>query len=203
MNDIRNNRQYDSRPPQRRSRRLPEYDYGLNGAYFVTICTRDIQMLFDDSRIKRIVEDEWLATTKRRGNVIIDEYVVMPNHLHGIIVFTNPWPHPGAYVGDRTVRMRSGTTQPPGVCDTPLQHRSEKRALKSTSQTLGAIIRGFKAASTGKIRRILGKSGLCVWQRNYYEHIIRNDQDLHDIRKYINDNPLKWELDKYAPTGNL
>jgi len=182
----------------RRSVRLPEYDYGQNSAYFVTICTHDKQMLFEDARIKRIVEDEWLATAERRDNVEIDEYVVMPNHLHGIIVITNPWPFPGAYV-DGNIPT---SAQPQGVFDTPLRRQTLKREFKSPSHTLGAIIRGFKASTTGKIRELLGKSNLCVWQPNYHEHVIRNDNDLNDIRKYIVENPIKWDIDEYNPIYN-
>ncbi len=175
MNMHRQSNKYNKQKHHRRSLRLKGYDYSQNGAYFVTICTYNKELLFEDNRIKNIVEDEWLNTPKRRRNIILDEYVIMPNHIHGIIIIEN---RVGAY------------------CDTPLQS-----GFRSPSRTLGSIIRGFKASSTKKINIIRNSLGIPVWQRNYYEHVIRNETDLYDTRRYIRENPLKWDLDENNPNN--
>jgi putative transposase len=130
-------------------------------------------MLFKNEHIKTIVEREWLKTFEKRPDVIIDEYVIMPNHLHGIVIINNPV---GAY-----------------------SHTPLRPIFKSPSRTLGAIIRGFKASSTLKINIYRNTPRLPVWQRNFYEHVIRNDNDLYDVRKYIQENPTTWDDDKYNP----
>jgi REP element-mobilizing transposase RayT len=152
---------------------LEGYDYSQSGAYFVTICTHNKELLFEEEEVKRILEKEWLNTGRIRQNVILDGFVVMPNHLHGIIVITDSV---GAY------------------CNTPLQNR-----FKSPSKTVGSIIRGFKSTTTRQINLLRETPGNPIWQRNYYDHIIRNEYELNKIREYIQNNPLKWDLDKENP----
>ena len=101
--------------------------------------------------------------------VELDEFIIMPNHIHGIII-----------IESRGV-MRYAPT----------------KKFASPEQTLGAIVRGFKSSVTKRINEMNKTFGQKFWQRNYYEHIIRNEQDLYRIRKYIQLNPLKWELDEY------
>jgi REP element-mobilizing transposase RayT len=158
---------------RRKSIRLKGYDYSKEGAYFITICTNRRGLYFDNEEIKRIVEKEWLNTMHIRQNVILDEFVVMPNHLHGIIVIIH------------NVRA---------YCNTPLQNQ-----FKSPSKTIGAIVRGFKSVATKEISKLNKTPGIPVWQRNYYEHIIRNEKELTKIRAYIQNNPLKWSLDRENP----
>jgi len=165
------NEQDDSQALNRRSLRLREYDYSQEGAYFVTVCTYKKRMIFTDIRIKRIVEKEWLKTPIVRPYITLDEFVVMPNHLHGIIIINH---HVGAY----------GHTPLRGV-------------FRSPSKSLGAIIRGFKASSKIKINEFRNAPKEPVWQRNYYDHVIRNEADLSEKRKYIIDNPAKWDEDEY------
>ena len=196
MNHHRNNK-YNPGIHRRRSIRLPEFDYAANGAYLITICTYHRRMLFKNDQIKRIVEGAWRATGDIRDDVIIDEFVVMPNHLHGIVVISHPLTQPGGSEDMRDIG-KSLAAPPQGVCDTPLRaHRKGK--FKSPSQTIGAIVRGFKSSTTGKIRRLMKRPDLHVWQRNYHEHVIRNDNDLYDARKYIRENPLNWDIDDYNP----
>lgn len=122
-----------------------------------------------------IVKFQWEKTAQIRGNVIIDEFIVMPNHLHGIIELNN---NVGAYG------------------NTPLQRTP---SFRSPSKTVGAIIRGFKSAATKHVNEIRQMSGIPLWQRNYYERIIRNEKELSKIKKYIQNNPLKWSLDCENP----
>jgi putative transposase len=162
-------------PPvfHRRPIRLKGYDYSQSGAYFVTICAHRRGLLFEEDEVKKILGKEWLNTERIRQNVVLDEFVVMPNHLHGIIVITH---EVGAY------------------CYTPLQ-----KGFRSPSKTVGAMIRGFKSTTTRQINLFHNTPGIPIWQRNYYEHIIRNEDELNKIREYIQNNPLKWDLDKENP----
>jgi putative transposase len=162
----------------RRSIRLKDYDYSQSGAYVVTICTHDKQFLFGQivdgnmilNELGKIIHDEWVKTEQIRENVKIDEYIIMPNHLHGIIVIP---------CNRRDVLQYVPTNQ-----------------FRSPSGNIGSIIRGFKSASTKRINEMRETPKMPLWQSNYYEHVVRNDDDLNDIREYIINNPLKWDLDR-------
>jgi REP element-mobilizing transposase RayT len=168
--------------PQRRTLRLAAYDYGQAGAYFITLCThlrlpllgavRDGVVVL--SAAGSIVEEEWLRTCRLRPRVVLDVYVIMPNHIHGIL-----------FLGERA--------------DGSLRHSAEAgcRAFVSPADTVGAIVRGVKAASTSRIRRLSARPDIQVWQREYHDHVIRDERDLSRIREYIETNPLKWEQDRY------
>jgi putative transposase len=158
---------YNPERQHRRSLRLRGYDYAQAGAYFLTICTSDRALLFgyvtdqvvELTETGRIVVEEWERTLAVRPNVDLDAFIVMPDHLHGIIV----------------------ATRRDDEASTPAAH-----GLHSSARTIGAIVRGFKAAV---VRRV----GAPIWQRNYYEHTIRGDADLDRIRQYILGNPGRWE----------
>lgn len=166
-------------PHRRRSIRLKDYDYTQNGAYFVTICTIQRYEWFgeirDDSMnlnpVGRIVQDCWLQISDHFPHVELDEFVVMPNHLHGILVITHD-------SGARHV--------------VPLQSAAFAQPIAGSLPT---IIRSFKAAVTKQINRSHLPSER-IWQRNYYEHIIRSEMSLNAIRQYIRANPTEWERDE-------
>lgn len=157
--------------------RLKGYDYSQPGAYFVSICTQNRECLFGDmvdgemvlNDAGRMVSEtwEWLAT--QYDHVELDEWVIMPNHMHGIIVIVG--------IG------RGGSRTAP----------TEKR------KPIGRLIGAFKTVSTKRINEIRKTHGAILWQRNYYEHIIRNENELNRIREYIVNNPMKWELDREKP----
>ncbi len=167
---------------RRRPLRLEDYDYSQEGAYFVTICTNNRKCLLGQisegkmllNNLGKIARDKWNETPQIRSNVMLDEYVIMPNHLHGIVV----------------ISQKQGVSQyaPTGK-------------FRSPSQSIGAIIRGYKSAVTKQINQIRKASGLPVWQRNYWERVIRNEKNLSKAREYIQNNPLKWELDKENPAN--
>jgi len=169
----------------RRSIRLAGYDYSQAGAYFVTVCAHDRICLFGDimngdmrlNDAGKIVHDEWLRTAGIRSNVELDVFVVMPNHFHGIILL-----HPDG----RGTLQRAPTVEQFG---------------KPTSNTIPTIVRLFKSASTKRINEIRHTPGAAIWQRNYYEHIIRNDESLNRIREYIMTNPIRWEADEENPNA--
>ncbi len=175
---------FDMKRHHRRSIRLRGYDYTQPGAYFVTICTHNREPLFgqvEDGRMAlnafgRIVWEEWFRTAQVRPYVELfeDEFVVMPNHIHGIIWIV------GKPVG-ATRRVAPTDGHPRGPAP----------------GSLGAIIVQFKSIVTKRINALRGTPGVPVWQRNYYEHIIRNERALRAIRRYIIENPRRWHLDRY------
>jgi putative transposase len=173
-----------SRPPRhRRSLRLSGYDYSQANAYLTTICVAQKKFLFGNikegtmrlSAAGQIVVDEWLKNADLRPCVTLDQFIVMPNHFHGILWIDN---EPG------------GTAR----CAPTVQ-----RFGQAVSGSLPAIMRAFKGAVTKRINLLGGGSGAPVWQRGYYEHVIRNDASLQRIREYIQNNPLSWELDRENP----
>ncbi|HAV77112.1 MAG TPA: transposase [Anaerolineae bacterium] len=167
----------------RRSIRLNGYDYSQAGAYFVTIVAWQREMLFGEivggemqlNDFGEIVRDEWERTEIVRPNVELGEYIVMPNHVHGILIFIDD--HVGA---TRRVAPTKTTLQP---------------------NSLGAVIGQFKSIVTKRINGLWNVSGRPVWQRNYYEHIIRNDREMDNIHRYIESNPSMWADDDENPNN--
>ena len=166
----------------RRSLRLKGYDYKQAGVYFVSMCTLNRTCFFGDivngemmlNAEGQIVAEEWIKTAEIRNNIELDEWVVMPNHFHGILVINEC----------RGTARRAPTVEQFG---------------KPVSNSIPTIIRSFKSAVTKRINELRNSPGAKIWQRNYYEHIIRNEDELNCIREYITDNPLKWEFDKENP----
>ncbi len=189
---------------QRRSVRLAEYDYGQVGAYYVTICTHNRSCLFGDvmngtmvlNEIGQVVNEEWAYIELLRPRITLDEYVIMPNHLHAIVLITNKVPPHDARAAHVPISGEQHQAQAVGR----MRHDCENVWLtRPSSQTIGSIIRGFKAATTSRLRTATHMPDLKVWQRNYYEHVVRDDADLYRIRDYINDNPLRWTEDEDNP----
>ena len=171
----------------RRSTRLPQYDYSQAGAYFITVCAYNRKCLFGEikketmvlNKYGEIIRNEWMRTAVIRKNIIIDEFVVMPNHLHGIIIINDVGAH----------------------CNVPLQNktRQTEKFGHSTKNSIPTIVKLFKSTTAKQINKTRNRPGIDVWQRNYYEHIIRNDTELNRIRKYITENSLKWDMDLENP----
>ena len=175
---------YDPQRHHRRSIRLRGWDYRRNGAYFVTLTTHDRVHLFGEivnrtmavSDFGRVVSEEWNRTAQLRPYVQLDAFVVMPNHVHGIIWIVND---------DNVGRVEAAPRPYP------------PRGVKSGS--LGAIVGAFKSAVTKRINKIRDTLGAPVWQRNYYERIIRTERELYNVREYIKNNPAKWPSDTQNP----
>ena len=183
----------------RRSIRLKGYDYSRSGLYFITLCVVDRICVFGNivdgkmqlNDIGRLVEEEWLNTINiRKGDVRLHNYIVMPNHFHAIIEICECMDECDSSqilntdnVGEYAMGECEKDECEKGECDSPLR-------MKSPSKTVGAIVRGFK----GAVSRQLGYS---VWQRNYYEHIIRTGESYRQISDYIVNNPTKWQDDKF------
>ena len=179
---------YDPQKHHRRSIRLKNYDYASPGAYFVTIVTHRRQCLFGNvmdgqmrlNEFGEIVRDEWLKTETIRPRVQLDEYVIMPNHVHGIIII-NDDNRRGTLQHAPTIMQRTPTIEQFG---------------KPTSDSIPTIIRLLKSATTKRINEYRNTPAVPVWQRNYNEHIIRNETELQQIRQYIANNPINWENDE-------
>lgn len=174
------------------SARLVGWDYSRPGAYFVTICTRNRVCWFGGvkngkmvlSDIGKIVHDEWAKTPKIRPNVKLDEFVVMPNHFHGILIIKND--------DVRTIRPNVVETTCRVVSTKTATEPERKTTLKSNS--LGSIIGQFKSVCTKRIRAVNDPE--FQWQSRFHDHIIRNEPELFRIRQYIRNNPAKWERDR-------
>ena len=202
---------YDPERHHRRSIRLRGYDYRAVGAYFITIVVQDRAFLFGEvvdgemrlSEAGRMVERWWLELNRRFPHVLTDAYVVMPNHFHGIVVIHSPPPD---------------TTAPPDVgadlrvCPDSARVGADLRVCPNTrvcpdsggahtGAPLPTIVQWFKTMTTNEYIRMVKHAGWTpfrgrLWQRNYYEHIIRNERALERIRDYILTNPLHWHLDR-------
>ena len=240
---------YDSIIHRRRSIRLSGFDYSQPGCYFITICTYQKRCLFGKivnneimlNQFGQVVEKEWLNSEKIRKNIIIDKYVIMPNHLHGIIIINhgrgisqsnctnninpnrrgvsryapttdNPKPDVSRYA-PTTDNPKPDVSQYAPTTDNPKPDVSQyapssnnnfgehifseiQNKFHSPSQTIGSIIRGFKSTTAKQINLMLNAPGAPVWQRNFYEHIIRDEDDYYRIAEYIRSNPEKWESDR-------
>ena len=172
------------RPETRRrsSSRLRGYDYRRGGVYFLTICTYKRMKLFGSiidgemalSRLGEVAREEWRHVARARHNVELDRYVIMPNHLHGLFVIMD--------------RLDDGLSH-------PVEMRHPKQARGFPSGSLGAIVSHYKAAVSRRAWSGLIGQGQRVWQRNYYDHIVRDEESLNEIRRYIMENPARWAKD--------
>ena len=168
---------HDPNKHHRRSIRLKGFDYAQENAYFVTICTQNGACLFgeivnEQMRLNdagRVAQMVWKAIPDHFPQVETDASVVMPNHVHGIIIIV-------------------GAT-----------HASPSRQSGPPKGSLGAIVGSYKSAVSRQINQLHRTPGATVWQRNYYEHIIRNDTALNRLRQYITDNPARWADDQENP----
>jgi len=179
--------------PGRRSIRLRDYDYTAPGAYFVTICTHHGQCIFDDPFLRSVAEAGLRDIPRHAPHVNLDAWVVMPNHVHAILMITDT-------VGARHSQVsRSVQDSPDQPSDPSAPSAVRGNASPLQPGSLGAIVGNFKSVAARRINTQRGSPGARVWQRNYYEHIIRNDRALQRIRGYIANNPACWDADVENP----
>jgi len=160
---------------RRKQIRLKEYNYSWPGAYFITVCTKDRMEMFGEivegemirNKYGDIVQSCWNELPGHYPNIQLDEFQVMPNHIHGIIIII-----------DNTVGSRHVST------------------LRGVHHTLGNIVGSFKSAVTKQINDVRRQYGTRIWQIRFYDHVIRNEQSLNRIREYIRINPQQWQWDK-------
>lgn len=179
---------------ERKLNRLKGYDYSQDGFYFVTICVQDRKCFFGDvkngqmelSIVGKEAEKCWLEIPNHFPDAKLDEFVVMPNHLHGIIVIKCSINYQQT-VNCRGVQLNAPTSKPDNYYS----------RISPQKNTLSVIIRTYKAAVTRWCRN--NGFEYFKWQRNYHDHIIRSEKELNAIRQYITDNPLNWQLDSENP----
>jgi len=169
----------------RRSIRFKGRDYTAPGIYFVTICSADGSNIFGrvndgtvvENRLGQLVRARWLEIPRHFANVELDAFVVMPNHVHGLIHLRKT----GAPAVDR-------------FAASPSKERQEE-FRKPVPTSLATVVRTFKAAVTRDARRILSKPGKALWQRSYYERVVRDGKEYADTYRYICENPMRWDAD--------
>jgi len=194
---------YNPNIHHRRSIRLKGYDYSQNGAYFITICVQNRECLFgdvvDDGRgtmmcalneYGRIAHNELQKTSEIRKNVDMDCFIVMPNHIHAIIVIND---------GRGTVHRVPTCNRVPMCNRVP----TVEQFGKPTSNSIPTIVRSYKSTVTKQINKLRDMPGIPIWQRNYYEHIIRNKQSYEKIQNYIIHNSQKWQNDIFFVNENF
>ena len=203
----RHNLKHDPDIHHRRSIRLKGYDYAQPGAYFVTICTRDRECIFcgvADSQTRltkagEIVRRCWEDIPRNFSHVVLDAAIIMPNHVHGIITITefrrgliNQTPTSRTLTANQPATNQTSAT--PTLINGDHTTPPDWILMKNDALVLGKIIRYFKARTTKIIHD--QESDTFHWQRNYYEHIIRNDEELNAISQYILNNPANWPTDE-------
>lgn len=205
------------------SARLQTWDYASEAAYFVTICTKDMFCFFGDivkgkmhlSPVGEIVEQEWLKTFEMRPdmNLMMGEYITMPNHWHGIITIgenkynsSRKKKQSGEFDNGETEKKQNHPNEISDnhhdvvrdakhcVSTAPHNPNAPLNKFGPQSKNLSSVIRGFKIGVTTNARIILPEFG---WQSGLYDHIIRNQQSFDNISEYIINNPSKWEDDKF------
>jgi REP element-mobilizing transposase RayT len=160
---------------RRRSLRLSSYDYSLVGPYFVTICAYGKRCIFEQHAARGAIEQTWQRLPERFAGLGLDEFVIMPNHVHFIVWL--PGNH-DAGAGFQRVRHAGAASGAP---------------------TLGTVVRAFKSISAIAVNKELHTQGAPVWQRNYFERVVRDERELSAIREYILYNPTMWDRDCENP----
>ena len=212
-----------SQRPDRRSIRLKGYDYSQPGAYFVTICVQDGEHLFGrvvDGEMRmndagKMVKRWWLELNRKFHTICTDVYVVMPNHFHGIVMIVESddvavRPNAGAHVGAPLPRLEAGLASDAGAhVGAPLPRSEAGWAFGVGADlrvcpdvSLSTVMQWFKTMTTNEYIRGVKTLGWLpfprrLWQRNYYDHIVRNERTSRLIQQYIVDNPLRWDWDRY------
>ena len=189
----------------RKPPRLKKWNYAHPAAYFVTICAHNKKCVFGDVRngemalnnAGRMVERVWDEIPAHFPHVELDVHIVMPNHVHGVIIQTEMKFVGAPLVGARRPAYRAGTRPAPTTNRVP-----DRTSDRVPTRTLGEIVGAFKSMSTNEYIRNVKNNGwrrfnTRLWQRNYYDHVVRDEHDLTRIREYIVNNPAKWSDDEY------
>ena len=205
-----------------KSTRLNRWDYSQEGAYYTTICTKNRELYFGDvkhgtmelSDIGEIARQYWREIPEHFPNTELDEFIVMPNHVHGIIRIVNndgidshacidprvcTCPRVCRDAINRVSTPEPNTSEPNGAAQKRGGITGKNNPMNKNS--LSRIIRWYKGRVTYEINR-LGNGISFQWQPRFHDHIIRNEESLNKIREYIRNNPLKWESDRHNPEGN-
>ena len=205
---------YSSEKHNRRSIRLPLYNYSKPGFYFITLCTWKKECLFGTVHNNNMslnvygeaAPDLWSSLPNRFEHVVLDEYVVMPNHIHGILEIRNDSSDQKIHMGESSVgaihelplTSRTVLHGDRAIRELPLQNQKiVPDHLKRRRMIVPKVAGYFKMNAAREINRIRNVQGIPVWQRSYYDHIIRNEEERNSIREYIRNNPVSWDKDNY------
>ncbi len=187
-----------------KSARLPNWDYGSNGMYFITICTQNREHFFGEiidgkmqlNEIGKLANQYWNEIPQHFPYVKLGEFVVMPNHMHGILIIdkTDNGDDVSVSVSVSVQTLQCNVSTPNA---TPQPHTNKNKKMANISPkpgTISTIIRSYKSAVTKNARKI--HAGF-AWQPRFHDHIIRNDKSFHNISNYIINNPINWKEDKF------
>lgn len=190
---------------KRQSIRLKGYDYSQSGLYFITICCYQRECLFGNiinsqiilNDFGQLIKEEWLKSAEIRKEIEFDDFVIMPNHFHAIVIINQEI---NSDFMKNDVDFQDNNVGANGR--SPLgQIQSSRPKISMKPKSISSLIAGFKSATTKKINIIRNTPQNPVWQGNYYDHIIRNDESLARIREYVQNNPLSWENDQLHPNN--
>ena len=181
---------------RRKQLRLKHYDYSQPGSYFITLCSYHNQCIFGDvvdneiilNQLGKLVDFTWLDLPNHVSGIKLDAFVIMPNHIHGIITIIDRTPHVGGGSSE-SFRLSHLNEPPPTLSGRPVMVIKQK--------PLSEIVRQFKTFSAQRINRFRGTKYSHVWQRDYYDRVIRNEIAYQKVFEYIQSNPMKWKMDKY------
>jgi putative transposase len=197
---------YNPEKHHRRSIRLKDYDYSQAGAYYVTICCNQRRFLLGEiingvmqlNLIGQTVEASWNSLPRHFSFIELDAFIVMPNHVHGIIVITENCRGEafGQTINETNKKSLNPNASPSTDANQPIIPCGTK------SGSLGAIIQNFKSVATRRVNSLTRNKGT-IWQRDYYEEIIRDEKAYENLRRYILENPLKWNEDEENPFNSL
>jgi len=196
---------YDPEKHHRRSIRLKIYDYAWEGVYFITLCTEGRICIFGEiidgemclNEIGEIAVVEWEKSQEIRREIELGEWVIMPNHLHGIVIIREPTDSESPSPQETGAGRRGG---PPSAQEAK---QVEPRQMRSQPKSLSSLMQGYKSATTKRINVARQSWGEEVWQRNYFERVIRNQRELDAIQGYILDNPRRWAEDRENPDRQI
>lgn len=186
------------------SHRLKNWDYSKNGIYFIIIVVQNRECILGDienqkmelSDFGKIVNDEWVTSFEIRNELFPDEFVIMSNHLHGLVVLKNPI----NFVGS------GGVVETHDRASLPIQNDGRTPMPQRKPKSISSFIAGFKSATTIQIDNYIDSKNLTIskynrenklWQANYHDHILRNEEEYWKIKNYIRNNPANWDNDKF------
>jgi putative transposase len=177
------------------STRLKDFDYSSNGYYFITICTKNRECIFREiinekmqlSAIGEFVLNGWKESFDIRKELFCDEFVIMPNHIHGIVIIEN---QNETYNSNIIVETHGRASLP---------ERASLKHPHRMSKSISSFVSGFKSAMTKYVNIFRHTPGMSLWQSRFYDHIIRDEKSLQKIRNYIVNNPINWQNDEMNP----
>ncbi len=190
------------------SARLPGWDYGRSGYYFITICTANREHLFGKiigdkmvlSNIGIIVLQEWEKSFIIRGELYRDAFVIMPNHIHAILRIEKPeeTDDGGGDCRDARPCVSTPCASTPCVSTTTTDDQTPRNGIAHRSpKSISSFVAGFKSAATKRINEFRHTPKLPVWQSRFHDHIIRDEKSYYRIKQYIVNNPALWQEDRY------